>query len=334
MQNSQNRIFGYDLIKTIAIFMIVFYHLGELDYGAIVPGKFYWPNFNKFLMSFCAASVPSFLMVHGALILPKHLTMRESLFKAGQMTILFFFGKIVLQNFLLERCFFIEEKMVHLWFLVSLAIVYILSFFLNLSKWFQTLSLVLVLIYPFLSNLIYDLVVFIKHDTHFLIFSHDGFFTLYTLVYFYFGYYLKDKHIQTPYIFILIFSGLFLINFEVVVLSNHFHLLYDGVNSSFPTFGALFLSMGTFFLFKDATAICDVNWNLINFIGRNTLGIYIFHVLVIFLLRKYVQYDLLYFNLLSSFLWTSIIIFVTAFFYNYIKILFVCFNKLLMQRIR
>ena len=333
MRNSQDRIFGYDLIKTIAIFMIVFYHLGGLDYGTLVAGKYCWPHFNIFLLSFCAASVPLFLMVHGALILPKRLSFRESIFKAGQMLFLFIFGKVVLQYFLIERCFRIEDKMVHFWFLGTLAIVYILSFFLNQSKLLQSITLVFLLIYPFFSNLLFNILVFIIPDSHFQFLRHDGFFTLYSLVYFYLGYYLKDKHIQTLYKFFLIFIGIFLINFEVFVLSNHFHLLHDGVSGSFPTFGALLLSMGFYFLFKDTNSICNFNRKCINFIGSNTLGIYILHVLVIFLLRKYMQYDLLYFNLLSSFLWTSLILLVSALFYNFIKSLFVSLNKILMQRI-
>ena len=313
--------------------MIVFYHLGGLDYGEIVSGKCYWLNFNKFLLSFCAASVPLFLLVHGALILPKHFTFKESLLKASQMAFLFFFGKIVLQYIILERCFFIEEKMAHFWFLGTLAIVYILSFFLNLSKKLQVISLVFLLIYPFFTNLLYDILVFFKPDTHFQLLRHDGFFTLYALVYFYFGYYLKDKQIPTPNKLLLVFIGLFLINFEVFVLSNHFHLLYDGVNSSFPTLGALFLSFGFYFLFKDTTTIYVVIRKLISFIGSNTLGIYILHVMVIFLLRKYVQFDILNYNLLTSLLWTLIIIFITTFFYNYIKTLFVSLNKMRKHRI-
>ena len=333
MPNNQDRIFGYDLIKTVAIFMIVFYHLGGLDYGEIVSGKCYWPNFNKFILSFCAASVPLFLLVHGALILPKHFTFWESLLKASQMAFLFFFGKLVLQYIILERCFFIEEKMVHFWFLGTLAIVYILSFFVNLSKKLQVISLVFLLIYPFFTNLLFDILVIFKLDTHFPLLRHDGFFTLYALVYFYFGYYLKDKQIPTPNKLLLVFIGLFLINFEVFVLSNHFHLLYDGVNSSFPTIGALFLSLGFYFLFKDTTTIYDVIRKLISFIGSNTLGIYILHVMAIFLLRKYVQFDILNYNLLTSILWTLIIIFITTLFYNYIKTLFVSLNKMRKQRI-
>ena len=313
--------------------MIVFYHLGGLDYGTLVAGKYCLPNFNKFLLSFCAASVPLFLMVHGALILPKRLSFRESLFKAGQMLFLFFFGKVVLQYFLLERCFRIEEKMVHFWFLGTLAIVYILSFILNQSKLLQSITLVFLLIYPFFSNLLFNVLVFFKPDSHFQLLRHDGFFTLYSLVYFYLGYYLKDKHIQPPYNIFLIFIGLFLINFEVFVLSNYFHLLHDGVSGSFPTLGALFLSMGFYLLLKDTISICYFSRKCINFIGSNTLGIYILHVLVIFFFRKYMQYDLLYFNLLSSFLWTSLILFVTAIFYNFIKTFFVSLNKILMQRI-
>ena len=82
MPNSQDRIFGYDLIKTIAIIMIVFYHLGGIDYGDIETGHCYLPNLNKFFSALCAAGVPLFFMVNGALVIPRNLHWKLLLFKS------------------------------------------------------------------------------------------------------------------------------------------------------------------------------------------------------------------------------------------------------------
>lgn len=321
MQNSGTRIFGYDLIKTIAIFMIVFYHLGGIDIGAIELGKYYYPNFNKFILSFCAASVPLFLMVHGALILPKQLDFRKSILKAAKMLLWLLFGKLVLQLIVLEKCFCIEEEMVHFWFLGTLAMVYVVSYFMNQQKWLQHFILLLLIVYPFLSNLFYDCVVFFKPDTKLSVLGHDGFFTFYALVYFYLGYYLKFKTYPRHFSFLAIIVGLFLINFEVIALSNYHQNIFDGVNGSFPTIGALALSTGLFLLFKDACSISHNLRNSIGFIGSNTLGIYIFHVLFIFLIRKYTQCESL--SLLSSITLTCFLILVIAFLSHCLKRSFV-----------
>jgi len=317
MQNSGTRIFGYDLLKTISIFMIVFYHLGGIDIGEIESGKYYFPNFNKFILSFCAASVPLFLMVHGALILPKQMDFKKSILKATKMLLWFLFGKVVLQQIVLEKCFCIEEKMVHFWFLGTLGMVYVVSYFMNRLKWLQHFILLLLLVYPFLSNLLYDCVVFFKPDSKLSALGHDGFFTFYALVYLYLGYYLKHKTIPRHFSFLAIIVGLLLINFEVVALSNFHQIIFDGVNGSFPTIGALTLSTGLFLLMKDASSTSHNHRNSIGFIGSNTLGIYIFHVLVIFLIRKYIQCESL--SLLSSITLTGFLILIVALFSHFIK---------------
>ena len=322
MQNSGTRIFGYDLIKTIAIFMIVFYHIGGLYLGTIESGVYYYPNINKFVLSFCAASVPLFFMVHGALILTKRLNLKESILKVSKMLFLFLFGKLILQYVILENCFSIEEEMVHFWFLGTLGMVYLVSYMMNQSKWLCYIILFLLVLYPFLSNLIYDLIVFVRPDYKFKAIGHDGFFTLYALVYFYLGYYLRDKSISKLFFLLAIFVGLLFVNFEDFVMSNHYQIQFDNVNGSFPTIGALFLSTGLFYLFKDITINQMYLQKAITIIGSNTLFIYLFHVFFIFLLRKYTQYDSSNISLsLSIFLTCSLILFL-VFFSNELKILY------------
>ena len=318
MLNSQNRIFGYDLIKTIAIFMIVFYHLGGIDIGTIESGKYFLPNFNQFVLSFCAASVPLFLMVHGALILPKRLNLKESTLKAIKMVLLFLFGKVVLQRILLEKCFSIGDEMVHFWFLGTLGMVYGVSYFLNKWKWLRHIVLLILIIYPFFSNLLVDCIVFFKPGFYFLSLGHDGFYTFYALVYFYLGYYLKHKTLTRYFSLLTITTGVLLINFEVVALSNYFQIVFDGVNGSFPTIGAIALSTGLFLLLKDTNSSNCLIRDSISFIGSNTMGVYLFHVLVIFLLRKYEVCESL--GMPSSIMISCIIILVIALISHFIKI--------------
>lgn len=267
--------------------MIVFYHLGGIDIGTIESGKYFLPNFNQFVLSFCAASVPLFLMVHGALVLPKRLNLKESTLKAIKMFLLFLFGKVVLQRILLEKCFSIGDEMVHFWFLGTLGMVYGVSYFMNKWKWLRHIVLLMLIIYPFFSNLLVDCIVFFKLGFNFLSFGHDGFFTFYALVYFYLGNYLKHKTLTRYFSLLAITAGLLLITFEVVSLSNYYQMVYDGVNGSFPTIGAIALSTGLFLLLKDTNSSNFLIRNSISFIGGNTMGVYLFHVLVIFLLRKY-----------------------------------------------
>jgi surface polysaccharide O-acyltransferase-like enzyme len=327
MLNSQDRIFGFDLIKTIAIFMIVFYHMGGIDFGTMELGILYIPNFNKILLSFCAASVPLFLMVHGALILPKHLNLKESILKAIKMFLLFLFGKVILQYVILEKCFCIDEDMAHFWFLGTLGMVYLVSYMMNQSKCLCYIILFLLVLYPFLSNFIYDLIVFVRPDSKFKAIGHDGFFTLYALVYYYLGYYLRDKTISKFYVLLAIIVGLSFVNFEDFVMSNHFQIMFDNVNGSFPTFGALILSSGFFCLFKDLLINQKYIQKAIIFIGSNTLYIYLFHVLFILLLWKYSEFDSSGISLFLSILFSCFLIFILVLFTILLKGVFKSFIK-------
>lgn len=311
MENNK-RIFGYDLIKTIAIFLIVFYHLGGLDYGTISPDTYYCPNLNKFLTSFCAAGVPLFLMVNGALVLPKQLNLKQTITKSLHLLFILVFWKVVLQYLIAESLLSIKDDMVHFWFLGTLSVVYLISFFLNQNRWIKILCLVFLFLYPFLSNFIYDLII-ISCPEHIPVFwKHTGFFTIYAIFYFYLGDFLKKKESNVFQSFLLILLGLVLINFEVVVMSNHFHIIYDGVNSSFPTFGAMTLSVGLFILLKNS--IVSNHWikAFVSLVGRNTMGIYLFHVLVLFVVRRFSTPLISDISIISAVLISLLVILITA----------------------
>ena len=317
--SNQDRIFGYDLIKTIAIFMIVFYHVGGLDFGTVEPNRYYIPNLNKFITSFCAASVPLFLMVNGALIVPKNLHWKQLLFKALHLLFILFFWKFILQYVISYRILSIQEDMVHFWFLGTLSVVYLVSIFLNKFDGLRQALLFVLLLFPFAYNFFVDLAVFLHINIDPLFYSHKGFFTLYAILYFYVGYYLRSKRMHAALSWGLVILGILLINWGVTTMSNHYQFVYDGVNGSFPTLGALALSIGLFMILKDRTSKANLLRDFVTWIGRNTMGIYLFHVLFVFLLRYFLWEADATISLLMAVVITSVIIVISALLGNMIS---------------
>jgi len=300
MPNSQDRIFGYDLIKTIAIIMIVFYHLGGIDYGVFETGHFYLPNLNKFFSGLCAAGVPLFFMVNGALVIHKKMQLKQLLFKAFHSLFLLVFWKFVLQYFISNWLLNIKENMVHFWFLGTLSIIYLISIILQKSTCLRYSVIAFLCFFPFLYNFIWDIYLFFSPSFNSFKIIHTGFFTLYSILYYFLGDHLRNHQISRYYSLFLTLLGLILVNFEVVAMSNHFLAVYDGVNSSFPTFGALFMSVGIFLFFKDVSLNDGFTKKIISFVGQNTLGIFIFHVLIILILHKFIPCLFFHNNLIVS----------------------------------
>lgn len=292
--------------------MIVFYHLGGIDYGAIEPGHFYLPNLNKFFSALCAAGVPLFFMVNGALVIPKNLHWKQLLFKVFHLLFLFVFWKLVLQYLVSFKLLAIEDKMAHFWFLGTLSIVYLMNIMLHKSTFLRHAVLAFLFLFPFCYNFLWDIVLFFAPSFDAFKVIHTGFFTLYSVLYFYMGGSLRTRHTSSFYALGLVVLGLLLVNFEVVAMSNHYQAIYDGVNSSFPTLGALSMSVGIFFLAKGVVANEGFAYRIVSFVGRNTLGVFIFHVLGIILLRKYIPDTLFNISPLIALLISLLIVLIMA----------------------
>ena len=85
----QNRKMHMDILRVIAIFMIMFNHTGQVGfslYTVYTEGILYW--IYLFVAIFIKAGVPIFLMISGALLLPKEESLLE-LFKKRILKILF-----------------------------------------------------------------------------------------------------------------------------------------------------------------------------------------------------------------------------------------------------
>lgn len=314
MEQRTTRIFGYDLIKTIAIFLIVFYHLGGVDYGEVVPGEYYLPNLAKFFSAFIAASVPLFLMVNGALIIPRKWTFRQAAIHSTRLIILYIFGKLLLQELLCKGILGIEEEMVHFWFLRTLAIIYLLVPFLTNYPICRKVLILLLLIFPFLSNFIGDIIAFFSPDKQLPSYVHTGLFSLYTILYFYLGWMLKDIRWQSWKSLSAILIGIWGVNFEIIAMSNNIGRVYDGANASFPTIGAFVMSVGFYQLLKNSNSHSISFRKIITLIGKNTLGIFFFHVPIIFLLRHFFSEYMNHFSIIQSFIFTSSLVLLISFF--------------------
>lgn len=281
------RIVGFDLIKTLAIFLVVLYHVGGGDYGEVVPGEYYIPNLSKVLSSFCAASVPLFFMVNGALILPRHLSLKQLLKKSLKLISLYIFGKIVLQYVLCQMLFGISHEMVHFWFLITLAAIYPISYFLDQYLYIKRIVLLFLLVCPFLTNLIGDITAFFLPKIDLPGFAHTGLFTLYSLVYFYLGLQFRNSQVQAKASISLILIGLLLVNFEVIAMSTHCVQVYDSGNAAFPTIGAACMAVGIFTSLKSIDVNdCSLS-SIISFFGRNTMQVFMLHVLFLFWIRHF-----------------------------------------------
>ena len=78
------RSIGFDLIKILAMFLIILYHLNLVDFG-YVEGQMYLPSLTKIMWSLCASGVPMFFMVNGALTIPKKYSLGRVIEKTGRL---------------------------------------------------------------------------------------------------------------------------------------------------------------------------------------------------------------------------------------------------------
>lgn len=299
LQTVKRRVYGYDLLKALAMFMVVFYHFLMLDFS-FEPGQFYIPNFNKIIQLICAAGVPLFFMVNGALTINNNITLKKVIIKVSRIVMIAVFWTALL------RCGVIGLLMGkgqpdsiygfinYYWFLFSLAYVYILNYIIQiLPKWCGYLLVIAIFTVTFLNNFIWDIILFVDPDHSFPHWGLTGLFTLYGIVYSRIGAFLKNTKLSFPVCILIFLFGLAMNIFKTIVMTNHDGEVFDGVNGSFPTIGALFLSVGLFCLFKD---VKDNFWpsRLIETIGINSGGVYIFHLVFVLFIRGQIH---AYFNL-------------------------------------
>lgn len=307
---SGKRIVYFDILKIIAAFMVCFYHLNMLDMG-YYPGRFYLPNANRMIMNLGAMSVPLFFMVNGALLLRRPHSLSEIFIRFVRLCLMYVFWSIVIHGILsliIEGRFVFHAKAflmsgtsytVHLWFLRTAAILTLLTpalygLFMRKKRFLLYGMLLALLVFPFLYNYVL-LAGRLLDIPAFFYLDRTGAGTLYSIVYFVLGKILSDharskRCTRTVSSFLLccflILCGWMLVTLEVTLWTNINHKVFDGVNGSFPTIGALLMAVGMFTLVsRFQPPICPRLQKIITFTGSHIIGIYLFHPLFTHLIR-------------------------------------------------
>lgn len=304
-----------DLLKTISIFFVCFYHV-KLE----ITGQSGYGNYNEYVNYFingvATVSIPIFFMVNGALLLSRDYDFEKHLYKTiklfllvyvwGSLTLAFYMyalnDQYSLSGFLWALWDLKAGRINHLWFLKTMVLIYLLfpiikTIFDSPDKKNIILLSSLLFIFSF-GNLFLNWVInvarFIGGFDGFDIAKNDrfDFFKIinpfgghfFSVFYFILGGYLADKirkgvHISSGALlagFLVSWSLLFLYGIMRYKQTGHY---YDIVWEwySMPT---LIMSLSAFLLLRNIGINNSRVAHFISIIGKNTLGIYLIHVLI------------------------------------------------------
>ncbi len=342
-----NRIIYYDLVKTIAIFMVCFYHVNGLEKN-ILTSLDVSTLINYLLGSSLSICVTLFFMVNGALLLNKPIgNLKRHILKTIKLLLLTYLWAIIILLILipllgLEYTYksFISSvwtlepgKLNHLWFLMAMVSIYLVFPLIKLAYDQQGKSIffyicIILFIFSFgnlalnsIVNVIQKLfgVIYLTND-HYQFFHKFKPFGRYAYALFYFslGGYLalliKEKKLQiTNSLLIAIFIASLLLLFAYGCFMTLFHeKYYDTVWDGYFSLMTLAMSVTTFIL---ASRILIKNKSLIqgiSIIGENTLGIYLVHGLFGKLFKPYFHDSWLSQSIIANTIFTIIIIIIIS----------------------
>lgn len=283
----KKRIFGYDAIKVLAAFLVVLYHTGMVDVG-YCEGVYYYPTLTQLLKLFCACGVPLFFMINGALTVRRDYDLKKTSLKTFRSIFVGYFWGMAMQTILVIRNHDLSIYSWYnnyYWFMYTLAILYVIKYVMNkLPQWCRWCLVTALLVYPFATNLAWDIVILKNPTVSLPGWWHVGFFTLYSVVYLYAGDFFAHNNIFANKKWIFVLSaviGLTLLALEATAVTNLYKAPFDSGNFCFPTLGALLLSIPLFVWVKDWKLKDGWLKRYISFLANNSLGIYMFHLLLL-----------------------------------------------------
>lgn len=339
-EKTNNRIYYYDAIKTLAIYLVCIYHYNNLNFNILNN-----PNLEAYISYYfygiSSIAVPLFFMVNGALLLNKPYNLRSHLKKVFYLYILVlvwsFISLIIFiriegasysfKDFFMAWFFLKQGTSEHLWFLKALISVYLLFPFIKefydiperkLLKLFGFIVFVFSFGNLFLISLL-NLVKFIfgfhyLSDNSFDLFPMVNPFGNYCYAFLYFiaGGILSEKvknnkiNVSTKVLLTSFFTALFVLFLYGVLMTASSNTVYDTVWNGYYSIMTLIMSASTFLLFSKLTYKNQKINYCLAIIGASTLGIYLVHRFVgavtIPYFRNLVLSDSLLLNILYGFL--------------------------------
>jgi len=301
----ENKLNWTNNLRVLATISVIFLHVsGQILglYGSVSSFVWWTGNIYDGSLRFC---VPVFVMLTGALLLPKKYELKDFLIKRFSRIILpFLFWSCVYILFALNVKFIQAPTMnaleigtfvfdlfrmgasVHLWYIYMVIGLYL--FIPILSKWVQNCNekeilyfliiwgIAILLNQPFLEK--FNTEVDLSYFSDFI-----GYLVL--------GYYLSIKKFNFSRKTIQIGSFLlFFVGITITILGTYFLTFKEGkFNEYFYDYlspNTLIASIGIFVLFKNWTFTNPVGLKIIDFIGKYSYGIYLVHVLILQFLSK------------------------------------------------
>jgi len=310
----EDRIYSYDLLKSIAIYLVCLYHFG-LPAGSsdtdILKSHQYAIYFNYFFIGISSIGVPLFFMVNGALLLNKTFDIKKHIYKIVLLLLLYIvWGAITLTievpifhdhyspiEFIKAIYYPKQGRTDHLWFLPALIYVYLLFPLIKslLDKNEKALSYylwVMIFIFTFgivfLNDLINVFGYFLNSNTlknkqlsSFPWFNPFNLYFSYALIYFITGGWLvkfvKNKNFKTIYCLLLLLLSLCLLFLFGLMKTNITGEVYDTVWYGYDTIMTLAMAISVFILCSKIQVYNPTFKKVITTIGANTLGIYFIH---------------------------------------------------------
>lgn len=307
----KNRIFYYDAIKTLAIYLVCIYHYNNLNLD-IINNHNFEVYLNYYLYGISSIAVPLFLMVNGALLLNKPYKLKSHLKK-----ILYIYILVCLWSFislilfipiegisyslkdLIKSWFFLKQGTSnHLWFLKALISVYLLFPFIKeiydipgrkLLKLFCLLIFIFSFGNLFLNNLL-NTVKFLFGFHHLNVEPFDFFPMInpfgnyyYACFYFIAGGILSERvknnriKVSSSVLLASFFTALFVLFLYGLIMSASSNIFYDTVWNGNYSIMTLIMSVSAFLFFSKITYKNEKINHCLEIIGASTLGIYLIH---------------------------------------------------------
>lgn len=310
----KQRLYFLDLIKTIAIFIVCFYHYNTLNMNFLQAGLFS-SYFNYFFQGIFSICVPLFFLVNGYLYLNSEYDVKKHVRKTLKiffLALFWSFASVLIVGHMLGHKYnlldfftsgyFLESKVSdHLWFLQTLFCIYLFfpvikptydeedktSFYVfGITVFFMTLVGV------FFNNLsdIFQITAGVGKppEGHYFLRGYNPFlgFKSYNLVYFLIGSLLKkivdEKEKYKKWFSNKLLIPVFIVSasmtfFYGVIRSNFDNSVYDNAWTTYNTIMALFMSLSVFLLCSKPKYNYKITNNVLGLIGSNTLGIFLIH---------------------------------------------------------
>lgn len=310
-EKAKNRIFYYDAVKALAIYLVCIYHYNNLDYN-ILDRQDFGVYVNYYFYGIPSMAVPLFFMVNGALLLNKPYKLEKHLQKIVYLYILIFLWSAIslivfipiegtlysLKEFLKAWFYLKQGTSNHLWFLQALISVYLFFPFLKViydlpQRKLLKLFCLIIFVFSFGNFFLNSLINAVEFIFGFNYIKGDSFnffpevnpFGNYYYAFFYFilGGIVSDKVANkenniSNKVLLMIFSIALLVLFLYgVIMTKSNNVLYDTVWRGYYSIMTLVMSTSTFLFFSRLNYKNETINHYLAIIGSSTLGIYLVH---------------------------------------------------------